>query len=231
MTPRRLATRLATSLATRLATRFDTRFAAALVLALWIAPSWAEPMDHAAHGHAPDPDSGAELIGQPAPAWAFDRWVRGGPLTLDRLRGRVVLVRWWTEGCHFCEETLPALERLRHEYPDLVVVAAFHPKPVRGVGNRHVLEVAKRLGYDGPIAFDGHWRTLERYWLDANPERNWTSVSFLIGRKGEIRWVHGGGEYHLSTDPRHARCVVKYHELESALRAALADSTGTPTRL
>ena len=211
--------------------RLPARLAAIFALGLLAIPSSAEPSHHAVHAHAPDPDSGDEWLGQPAPAWAFDRWVRGGPKSLDRLRGRVVLVRWWNEDCHFCEETLPALERLRHEYPDLVVVAAFHPKPVRGVSNRHVLDVAAELGYAGPIAFDGHWRTLDRYWLDGHPERNWTSVSFLIGREGEIRWVHGGGEYHPSTDPRHARCDAKYHELEGAVRAALADSTASPPKL
>src|SRR5262245_47836926 len=65
-----------------------------------------------------DPDSGAELIGQPAPAWTFDRWARGGPLTLTELKGKVVLVRWWTDGCHFCRKTLPVLEALRREHPN-----------------------------------------------------------------------------------------------------------------
>jgi thiol-disulfide isomerase/thioredoxin len=175
------------------------------------------------HTGEPDPDSGAELIGTPAPRWAFDRWVRGGPLALDQLRGKVVLVRWWTEGCRFCESTLPAIERLRREHPDdLVVVGVFHPKPPHAVSDRHILEVAGELGFDGPVAFDGHWKTLGRYWLDGHPDRNWTSVSFLIDRSGVIRWVHGGGEYHPSDDPRHARCDAQYRDLEAALGEALA---------
>src|SRR5262245_42591346 len=54
-----------------------------------------------------DPDSGIELIGKPAPPWLFQRWVRGGPYTLAQLRGKVVLMRFWTEQCRFCETTLP----------------------------------------------------------------------------------------------------------------------------
>src|SRR5437867_8826231 len=53
------------------------------------------------HGHAGpagDPDSGAELLDTPAPAWTFTRWI-GPPLTLASLRGKVVLLRWWTEDC------------------------------------------------------------------------------------------------------------------------------------
>ena len=179
------------------------------------------------HTGLPDPDSGAELIGTPAPAWTFDRWVRGGPLTLDRLRGKVVLIRWWTEECHYCQTTLPVLERMRREHPDdLVVVAVFHPKPPHAVSDGHVIQVARRIGYDGPIAFDGRWKTLDRYWLDGHPDRNWTSVSFLIDRAGVIRWVHGGGEYHPSQNPKHARCNLEYQGLEAALRAAIA-SGGT----
>src|SRR5438034_642643 len=68
--------------------------------------------------------------------------------------------------------------------------------------------------------------TLDRYWLDGNPERNWTSVSFLIDRDGVIRWVHGGGEYHPSDDPAHLRCDAEYRGLEQALAQALAEKPG-----
>src|SRR6266850_7981988 len=166
-----------------------------------------------------DPDLGTELIGQPAPAWSFTRWVRGPDRRLEDFRGKVVLVRWWTEDCHFCRTTLPAIERLQKEHPgDLVVIGVFHPKPEpRDVTNSHILSVARQLGFSGPVAFDRDWKTLDRYWLDANPERSWTSVSFLIDREGVIRWVHGGGEYHPSTDPAHRRCDAEYQGLEAAL--------------
>jgi len=184
------------------------------------------PVALAHHTATDDPDSGAELIGKPAPAWAFTRWVRGPAVTLQDLRGKVVLVRWWTEGCHYCRATLPALEALekRERRDDFVVVGVFHPKPEpRDVSDRHILEVARTLGFSGPIAFDRDWRTLDRYWLDGHPEHNWTSVSFLIDREGVIRWVHGGGEYHPSDDPRHKACDAEYQGLESALARALAE--------
>lgn len=175
---------------------------------------------------ADDPDSGADLIGKPAPPWAFTRWVRGPAMTLGDLRGKVVLVRWWTEGCHFCRATLPAIEALhkREKRSDFLVLGVFHPKPEpREVSDREILKVARELGFSGPIAFDRDWRTLERYWFDGHPERNWTSVSFLIDREGVIRWVHGGGEYHPSDDPRHQRCDLEFQDLEKVLGQVLAE--------
>ena len=187
--------------------------------------SGAHAVAHPSHGvGAEDPDSGSELAGTPAPEWRFTRWI-GPPLSLAELRGKVVLVRWWTEGCHFCAATLPELERLRQAHADegLVVVGVFHPKPPHEVSDRHIRSVARRLGFGGPVAVDRDWETLDRYWLAGHPDRNWTSVSFLIGRDGVIRWVHGGGEYHPSTDPMHARCARQYRELEKALATALAE--------
>jgi len=143
------------------------------------------------------------------------------------MRGRVVLLRWWTEGCHFCESTLPAIEELRERLgpQGLEVVGVFHPKPPRAVSDRHIQKVARELGFSGPIAVDPHWGMLDRYWLAARPERNWTSVSFLIDRAGVIRWVHGGGEYHPSDDPRHARCAKQYAELERVLAEVLSEQS------
>src|SRR5262245_12413311 len=191
-----------------------TAAAGVLPLALWA---------HPAPAPANDPDSGKELVGQPAPAWTFTRWVRGPSHSLGDLRGKVVLVRWWTEGCHYCRNTLPVLEQLRREHPDdLVVLGVFHPKPEpHDVSDAHILQVARELGFDGPIAFDRDWKTLDRYWLAANPDRNWTSVSFLIDRDGVIRWVHGGGEYHPGADPKHQSCDLEFHDLERALSQAL----------
>jgi len=180
-----------------------------------------------------DSNAGAEWIGRPAPRWSFDRWIRTRPLSLASLRGKVVLLRWWTEGCPYCAATLPALDQLSGDDAGngLVVIGVFHPKPPHPVSDRHVLAVANQLGFSGPIAVDERWSTLERYWLDGHPERNWTSISFLIDREGIVRWVQGGGEYHPGDDPRHAQCATRYRELERAISAALAEKGARPSRV
>ena len=164
---------------------------------------------------APAAYASDEIVGQAAPEWSFERWIRTAPLSLDALRGKVVLVRWWTDGCHYCAATLPALEGLRqhHARDGLVVIGAYHPKPPRTMSDRTITSVANKLGFSGPIAVDLDWSTLERYWLGGHPERTWTSVSFLIDRDGIIRWFHGGGEYHPSMDGTFLRdqCIIRDH--------------------
>ncbi|HET9328367.1 MAG TPA: TlpA disulfide reductase family protein [Candidatus Eisenbacteria bacterium] len=204
----------------------------------WFQTVWVGALTLALHLLSPgpvalaqDPDSGSELIGKAAPEWTFTRWVRGRSLSLRELRGKVVLVRWWTEGCRYCRSTLPVLERLQREHRgDLVVLGVFHSKPEpHEVSDRHILGIAKTLGWSGPVAFDRDWKTLDRYWLGANPERSWTSVSFLIDREGTIRWVHGGGEYHPSDDPKHHACEVEYEGLEQALEHVLGERSSAPS--
>ena len=174
---------------------------------------------------APDAKDGAEMVGRRAPAWSFERWIRSPALTPQDLRGKVVLLRWWTDGCDYCTATLPGLEALRNRYGDegFAVIGVYHPKPPRAVSDRDIVAMANRLGFKGPIAVDQRWTTLERYWL-AGHEREFTSVSFLIDREGVIRWVQRGGEYHPSADPRHARCDAEYRGLEKMLAELLERS-------
>lgn len=176
---------------------------------------------------ADDPDSGVELIGRPARAWTFTRWLRTKPLSQESLRGKVVLLRWWNLDCHYCEQTLPEIDRLRRTYgpKGLVVIGVFHPKPVRHVRDAVILAAAQERHFGGPIAVDERWQTLERWWLEGKPERNWTSVSFLMDQNGVVRWVHGGGEYHASSDPRHAVCARKAEGLEREIRRLLGEET------
>jgi peroxiredoxin len=181
---------------------------------------------HAAAPMSPDSaDSASELLNQPARAWSFDRWVDSPPLSLEKLRGKVVLLRWFNTGCKYCGNTLPGLEKLRTRYADqgLVVVGVFHPKPQRPVTDAFVRKTARKLGFMGPLAVDEEWTTLNRWWLANHPDRNWTSVSFLIDAQGVVRWAQGGGEYHESRDPKHAACDASYATLERTIRALLDD--------
>ena len=50
---------------------------------------------------------GGKLIGTRARDWRVEHWINSSPLTLEQLRGQVVLVRWWTApDCPFCAATV-----------------------------------------------------------------------------------------------------------------------------
>jgi hypothetical protein len=61
------------------------------------------------------------------------------------------------------------------------------------------------------VAIDPEWRTLKQWWLH-DEDRDWTSVSFLIDRKGVVRHIHRGGQY-VKGDGEYAQMRRKIEEL------------------
>jgi peroxiredoxin len=137
------------------------------------------------------------LVGTKAPEWHVAGWIHSKPLALKDLAGKVVLVRWWTApGCPFCAATAPALNEFHARYKDkgLVVIGFYHHKVSTPLKPDQVKRCAEKLGFQFPVAIDPQWQTLKRWWLDKGKQR-WTSVTFLIDRKGVIRHIHPGGQY------------------------------------
>src|SRR5207248_9910326 len=119
------------------------------------------------------------------------------PRTLQGLRGKVALVRWWpAPGCPYCAATAPALNEFHDRYKDrgLVVVGLYHLKSGAPLDPAAVKRSAEKLGLRFPVAIDPGWKTLRSWWLGGG-DRRWTSVSFLIDRQGVVRHVHPGGQY------------------------------------
>lgn len=182
----------------------------------------------AACGHGPgDPEppavvrAGAEQVGAPARDFIDVTWLDGQPHSLAELRGRVVLVRFWTDTCPYCKRTAPALQQLHTEFADrgLVVIGLYHPKP-RG-SQRAPAEVeaaARALGMDFRIGLDSAWRTLDDWWL-AEHAREATSASFLIDRRGTIRLVHPGPEYTPTGDAASRQDYAEIHAMITTLLA------------
>ncbi len=141
--------------------------------------------------------AGDSPVGTRPPEWEAAPWLNSGPLTLKGLRGKVVLVRWWTApSCPYCAATAPALNEFHERYKDqgLVVVGLYHHKGGRPLGPAQVKRSSEKFGFRFPVAVDAGWKTLRRWWLDGG-DRKWTSVSFLIDRRGVVRFVHPGGQY------------------------------------
>ena len=79
-----------------------------------------------------------------------------------------------------------------------------------------------RLGLTFPVGLDGDWSALRRWWPELE-RRGWTSVSFVVDRKGIIRYVHPGGEFHEGQAGGHARCERDYKEIEQVIGHLLAE--------
>ncbi len=142
--------------------------------------------------------AGAELIGTRALGWEGAEWLNTEPLRLEDQRGKVVLIRWWTDSCPYCSRSAPALNELHARYArlGLIVIGMYHPKPIdQPVIASEIREAARERGYGFPIAIDRTWSVLRHWWLDGGT-RSATSVSFLIDRRGVIRHIHPGPAFH-----------------------------------
>jgi peroxiredoxin len=163
-------------------------------------------------------DTWGDLVGKPARAWQAEHWINSPALELSELRGKVVLVRFWTApDCPFCSATAPALNDFHARYASrgLRVVAFYHHKSRSPLDVKAVRHYARVFGFRFPVAIDPGWHTLRSWWLDVPsgaPVRKFTSVSFLIDRRGVIRHVHPGGQY-VAGDADHERMQALIEQL------------------
>jgi thiol-disulfide isomerase/thioredoxin len=176
-------------------------------------------------GTMPMPRGGAQLVGTALGSLEFAGWI-GDRLPLKRPSGATVL-RWWTEGCPFCEASLPALDELRREYEalGLQVIAVYHQKSADTLGDAEVASAARERHFDGPVALDPEGRALDRAWPAAL--RSATSVTLLLDADGVVRFAHPGPELHPTGDPDHAHCAADYADLERAVGLVLAEPSAT----
>ncbi|HEY7413422.1 MAG TPA: TlpA disulfide reductase family protein [Vicinamibacteria bacterium] len=169
---------------------------------------------------------GQSLVGHPCPAWPSRRWVQGGPLELEGLRGKVVLVRFFMgQDCPYCRGTAPALNALAEEFGPrgLVVVGMYTPKPrPRPATDEEARGHARAHGFAFPVAVDDDWAALKRLWLDRVPGADFTSASLLVDRQGVVRHVHPGGLFAPDAELPAARADYR------AMRAAVERLVAAP---
>jgi peroxiredoxin len=146
-----------------------------------------------------------KVIGTRPPEWDITDWINSEPLKLENLAGKVVLVCWCTGLSYpYCTASAPAFNEWYSLYKDhgFTIVAVFYDESTQPIKKEHITAYTEKLGFEFPVALDRDWKTLHRWWLSGQPETGWTNVSFLIDRKGYIRYVHpsrkfvkGGEEY------------------------------------
>jgi cytochrome c biogenesis protein CcdA/thiol-disulfide isomerase/thioredoxin len=156
------------------------------------------------------PDLGA------APEFAgISRWyntANGQPLTMAALRGRVVLVDFWTYSCINCLRALPHVKQLWDRYRDrgLVVVGVHTPEFRFEADPGNVADAIERLGVRFPVALDPDDTTWARF-----HNRYWPA-QYLIDQRGHLRATHDGEGAYERTETQVRRLLAQGSTVSSA---------------
>ena len=129
----------------------------------------------------------------PAPEFqAIEGWINSGPLTMESLRGKVVVIDFWTYSCINCLRTVPHVRAWDEAYRDdgLVLVGVHTPEFAFEREPDNVRRAVRDHGIDYPVALDpeyGTWHAwLNRYW----------PAKYFVDRRGHLRYAHfGEGDY------------------------------------
>ncbi|MEM7016807.1 MAG: redoxin family protein [Pseudomonadota bacterium] len=128
---------------------------------------------------------------KPAPAFTQtspDAWLNSEPLTLEQLRGKVVLLDFWTFDCWNCYRSFPWLKSLEAKYKvqGLQVIGIHTPEFKHEKVRANVEKKIKQFGIHHPVMMDndfGYWRAMgNRYW----------PAFYLIDKKGVVRALYVG---------------------------------------
>jgi thiol-disulfide isomerase/thioredoxin len=119
-------------------------------------------------------------------------WLNSTPLTQQQLRGKVVLVDFWTFDCINCIRTLPYVKSWHEKYKDqgLVVVGVHTPEYPFERKTENVAAAIKRFGITYPVAQDNQYGTWRAY------NNQYWPAAYLIDKQGRIVYTHfGEGNY------------------------------------
>jgi len=151
--------------------------AAAVVAAIALGVTW-RPLGTAATG---PPRSAPDFVG-------IERWLNSEPLTMQALRGKVVLVEFWTFACSNCVRMLPHVSGWQREYAErgLVVVGVHTPETDFEQMGEQLERALARHQITYPIAQDNAYATW-RAW-----DNHYWPALYLVDRKGKIAFSHFG---------------------------------------
>ena len=150
----------------------------------------------------------AAPFGTPSQAPEFtgiEKWLNSEPLSMQKLRGKVVLVDFWTYTCINCINTLPYVKQWNQKYKDqgLVVVGVHTPEFPFERTTRNVADAIKRFGIEYPVAQDNQYKT----W-DAYRNQYWPAF-YLIDKGGNIVYRHFGEGRYAETEAEIQRLLAQ----------------------
>jgi cytochrome c biogenesis protein CcdA/thiol-disulfide isomerase/thioredoxin len=126
------------------------------------------------------------------PLDALGPWFNSQPLTRDQLRGKVVVIDFWTYSCINCLRSIPYVKAWDDKYHEdgLVVIGVHAPEFAFEREPANVARAVKELGIRYPVALDNSyvlWRALKN---------NYWPAHYFVDASGRIRYHHfGEGDY------------------------------------
>lgn len=138
--------------------------------------------------------SGVQLpnLGPAPELTGITNWINSEPLTLAELKGKVVIVDFWTYSCINCVRTLPYITDWNTKYADdgLVIIGVHAPEFEFEKDTNNVQDAVDRYAIEYPVAQDNDfatWRAFNnRYW----------PAKYFIDAEGNVRYTHfGEGKY------------------------------------
>ncbi|MBU0706994.1 cytochrome c biogenesis protein DipZ [Patescibacteria group bacterium] len=119
-------------------------------------------------------------------------WLNSDPLTISELKGKVVLVDFWTYTCINCIRTLPYVQSWQEKYSDkgLVIIGVHAPEFEFEKKSANVQKAIEDFGLTYPVMQDNDFRTWRAY------DNHYWPAKYLIDKDGRIRYTHfGEGKY------------------------------------
>jgi cytochrome c biogenesis protein CcdA/thiol-disulfide isomerase/thioredoxin len=147
-------------------------------------------------------------------------WLNTEPLTLEALRGKVVLIDFWTYSCVNCLRTLPHVRAWYERYREagLVVVGVHTPEFSFEREAENVREAVSGLEIDYPVALDNGYETWNAWGNQFWPAK------YFIDRRGHVRFAHfGEGAYEESEHV--IRTLLAEPGLPRPVSASIGDET------
>ena len=175
-----------------------------LVISLLIATLWLTGGGQTNPSHSPS-DQGtnpptthqASAAGPPAAEiTGIAAWINSEPLALTDLRGRVVLLDFWTYTCVNCIRTFPQLKLWHDQYADdgLVILGIHTPEFEFEKDQANVFQATQDYGITWPVALDNDYVTWDNYLNSFWPAK------YLIDAQGQVRYHRIGEGGYASTE-------------------------------
>ena len=162
------------------------------------------------------------VIGDLPPLDGLGPWFNSAPLTNAELKGKVVLIDFWTYSCINCLRTLPYLKAWDAKYrkDGLVIIGVHAPEFAFERDPANVAKAVQDLGVRYPVALDNQYRL----W-NALHNQYWPA-HYFVDAQGRIRYFHHGeGQYAMSERVIRQLLADAGHAPAGAM--AQANATGT----